>query len=40
MSTDAVAKKLRRTVSSVQNKARALGLKKTKKYLNSIGKAK
>ncbi len=39
-STAGVAKKLRRTVSSVQNKARQLGLKKTKKYLKSIGRAK
>ncbi len=39
-STAGVAKKLRRTVSSVQNKARVLGLKKTKKYLKSIGRAK
>ena len=39
-STKEVAEKLGRDVNSVQNKARALGLKKTKKYLKSIGKGK
>ena len=39
-STNEVAEKLGRDVNSVQNKARALGLKKTKKYLKSIGKGK
>ena len=39
-STAAVAKKLGRNVVSVQSKASALGLKKTKKYLKSIGLAK
>jgi len=34
-----VAKRMKRTVSSVQQKATILGLKKTKKYLKSIGKA-
>ena len=40
MSTADVAKKLGRSVASVQNKAGALGLTKTRKYLKSIGKAK
>ena len=40
MSTQAVARKLRRAVPSVQAKATKLGLKKTKKYLKSIGRAK
>ena len=39
-STAGVAKKLRRTASSVQAKATKLGLKKTKKYLKSIGRGK
>ena len=39
-STAEVAKKLRRAVPSVQAKATKLGLKKTKKYLKSIGRAK
>ena len=39
-STKEVAEKLGRTARSVQNKASALGLKKTKKYLKSIGRAK
>jgi hypothetical protein len=39
-STAEVAKKLNRNVPSVQSKATALGLKKTKKYLKSIGRAK
>ena len=39
-STPAVAGKLRRSVPSVQSKAAALGLKKTKKYLKSIGRTK
>ena len=39
-STKEVAEKLGRAVRSVQAKARALGLKKTKMYLKSIGKAK
>jgi len=39
MRTADVAKRMRRTVSSVQQKATILGLKKTKKYLKSIGKA-
>ena len=39
-STAAVAKKLNRKAASVQSKAMALGLKKTKKYLKSIGRAK
>ncbi len=38
--TKEVAEKLGRTVSSVQNKASTLCLKKTKKYLKSIGRAK
>ena len=38
-STADVATKLRRSVASVQTKASALGLRKTKKYLRSIGKA-
>ena len=40
MSTADVAKKLNRNVASVQSKATALGLKKTSKYLKSIGRAK
>ena len=40
ISTAGVAKKLRRKVPSVQAKATQLGLKKTKKYLKSIGRAK
>jgi hypothetical protein len=39
MRTADVAKKMRRTVSSVQQKAFMLGLKKTKKHLKSIGRA-
>ena len=39
-STKQVAEKMGRDVNSVQNKARALGLKKTQKYLKSIRKAK
>jgi len=39
MRTADVAKQMKRTVSSVQQKASALGLKKTKKYLRSIGRA-
>ena len=39
-STAEVAKKLGRKVPSVQAKATKLGLKKTKKYLKSIGRAK
>ncbi len=39
-STAEVAKKLNRKAASVQSKATALGLKKTKKYLKSIGRAK
>ena len=39
MRTADVAKKMRRTVSSVQQKAFLLGLKKTKKHLKSIGRA-
>ena len=39
-STKEVVEKLGRDVNSVQNKAGALGLKKTKKYLKSIGKGK
>jgi len=37
MSTSDVAWELNRTVSSVQAKATVLGLRKTKKYLKSIG---
>ena len=40
MNTAEVAKKLNRNVASVQNKASALGLTKTRKYLKSIGKAR
>jgi hypothetical protein len=39
MRTADVAKEMNRTVPSVQQKAIILGLKKTKKYLKSIGKA-
>ena len=39
-STKGVAEKLGRSAASVQTKASALGLKKTKKYLKSIGKTK
>ena len=39
-STKEVAEKLGRNEKSVQAKASKLGLKKTKKYLKSIGKAK
>ena len=39
-STKDVADKLGRAVKSVQAKASALGIKKTRKYLKSIGKAK
>lgn len=39
-STAEVARKLGRRVPSVQAKATKLGLKKTKKYLKSIGRAK
>lgn len=38
-STADVAKELGRSTSSVQSKATQLGLKKTKKYLKSIGRA-
>lgn len=38
MRTADVAKRMKRTVSSVQQKATILGLKKTKKYLKSIGR--
>ena len=38
MSTADVASELGRTVSSVQAKATVLGLRKTKKYLKSIGR--
>jgi len=38
MSTADVARELDRTVSSVQTKATVLGLRKTKKYLKSIGR--
>ena len=37
-STAKVAARLKRTVSSVQHKAGRLKLKKTKKYLKSIGR--
>jgi len=39
MSTADVAKELDRGVASVQAKASALGLTKTKKYLKSVGRA-
>ncbi len=39
MRTADVAKRMKRAVSSVQQKATILGLKKTKKYLKSIGRA-
>jgi len=39
MRTADVAKKMKRTISSVQQKAFLLRLKKTKKHLKSIGKA-
>ena len=39
-STKEVAEKLGRAEKSVQAKATKLGLKKTRKYLKSIGKAK
>lgn len=39
MRTADVAKRMRRTVPSVRQKAIILGLKKTKKYLKSIGRA-
>lgn len=39
MRTADVAKRMKRTVSSVQQKAIILGLKKTKKYLKSLGRA-
>jgi len=39
MRTADVAKKMRRTVSSVQYKAFVLGLKKTRKHLRSIRRA-
>jgi len=39
-STKEVAEKLGRAERGVQAKASKLGLKKTKKYLKSIGKAK
>ena len=39
-STAAVAKKLNRKAAGVQAKATKLGLKKAKKYLKSIGRAK
>ena len=38
-STKEVAQELGRSAASVQSKATALGLKKTKKYLKSIGRA-
>jgi len=38
-STRDVANELGRTVGSVRAKASALGLRKTKKYLKSLGKA-
>ena len=38
-STAEVAKKMKRTFASVQAKANVLGLRKTKRYLKSIGKA-
>ncbi len=38
-STKAVAAKLNRNMKSVDNKASQLGLKKTKKYLKSVGLA-
>ena len=38
-STAEVARKLNRKAAGVQSKATALGLRKTKKYLKSIGKA-
>lgn len=38
-STAEVAEELERTVSSIEAKARSLDLKKTKKYLRSIGRA-
>ena len=38
-STREAAKELRRTVGSVRAKASTLGLRKTKKYLKSIGMA-
>lgn len=37
-STADVAKKMRRSLASIQAKASALSLRKTKKYLKSIGK--
>ena len=39
-STGSVAKKLKRSASSVQSKAASLGLTKTKSYLRSIGRTK
>lgn len=39
MSTEDVAEELGRSVTSVQAKAFTLGLRKTRKYLKSIGKA-
>jgi len=39
MRTVDVAEKMRRTVSSVQQKAFLLGLKKTKKHLRSVHRA-
>ena len=39
MSTEDAAKELGRSVTSVQAKAFTLGLRKTRKYLKSIGKA-
>lgn len=38
-STKAVAKELRRSVKSVGQKASRLGLKKTKRYMKSLGRA-
>ena len=38
-STREVAEQLGRSISSVSAKASALGLRKTKKYLKSIGRA-
>ena len=38
-STKSVAKELRRSVKSVGQKASRLGLKKTKRYMKSLGRA-
>ena len=40
ISNDEVAKQLGRSVTSVQNKAFQLGLRKSRKYMKSIGLAK